>query len=364
MKHKILLLALSCCFSVVDAQTFSSSGSVPIPDGGVACGDYGATALSPLAVTAAGTITNPAAVMINININHSYVGDLLVRIIAPDATSCILMHHIGATICDGSGATLPGSNTLRFNSTYTTPLPTSLSTVPAGNYAPSGSTAFPAVGNLATFLTGKSINGMWTLSVMDHFGSFTGTIVGWNLVFNTTALPLNLLSFTGTSTKNGYNELEWQTSAEQQTASFHLERSYDGSHFNKVASVAAVGSGDQTYRQRDVTGIRSTAYYRLKMNDLNGTYTYSKTVRIAECNVINGQASLSPIPATTSMKLWTGNAVNLVGTEAKIIDAMGKLTMAVAVTSSEQVIDISKMPAGFYMVRLANGESIKFNKVD
>ncbi|MFA6149699.1 MAG: proprotein convertase P-domain-containing protein [Chitinophagaceae bacterium] len=365
MKIKLLTLLLLSLGYITNAQTYSSSGVVTIADGTGACGATGAPALSTLTVSATGTISTPDDVTINVNINHDYVGDLAVALVAPDLSTCILLNHIGATTCDGFSGALDGANTLSFNSSYTTPVPTTTNPVPAGNYAPTASVAFPAVGDLGTFLLGKSVNGNWSLRVVDHFGSFTGSIISWNMVLGATALPLDLLSFTGRiNSNNGYNEFEWKTGVEKLTHSFELERSNNGSNFIKAGTIMAVGTGNNTYTYKDIYTTSGNVYYRLKMIDIDGTSGFSNTIRLNNSEISSKIARIFPNPAKANLELIIENDIDLLGTQAQLIDMTGRTVLVIEIKEPNQQLDIKNLTPGLYSIRLANGEIIKFKKVD
>ncbi|MEM1216962.1 MAG: HYR domain-containing protein, partial [Bacteroidota bacterium] len=88
-------------------------------------------------------------------------------------------------------------------------------------------------------------------------------------------LPLDLLSFTGEA-RHKINLLAWTTANEEDFNHFEVERSPDGNAWNFIGEVPRSspreGPGERAYVFED-EGI--SAYYRLKMVDLDGTFTYS-----------------------------------------------------------------------------------------
>lgn len=95
-------------------------------------------------------------------------------------------------------------------------------------------------------------------------------------------LPLSLIDFTGTPTANG-TLLKWQTTSEINTKSFEIEWSDDGQHFKKIAIQKAAGNSNIELRYNYLHTERQNGYnyYRLKMMDLDGQFTYSKVIRIS-----------------------------------------------------------------------------------
>lgn len=94
-----------------------------------------------------------------------------------------------------------------------------------------------------------------------------------------TVLPVALLDFTGVG-NSGFNQLDWKVAQEQDLSRYELERSTDGSNYTKVATVSSQNQTAQTtYRHKDYTTLFET-YYRLKIINIDGSYTYSSVVFI------------------------------------------------------------------------------------
>lgn len=95
------------------------------------------------------------------------------------------------------------------------------------------------------------------------------------------ALPLTLGDFTATR-KNNAVELNWQTFSEQNTSHFEVEKSEDGIRYNTIGTVTAAGNSSvkREYQFTDWQPSASTAFYRLKMTDLDLSYQYSRIVAV------------------------------------------------------------------------------------
>ncbi len=101
---------------------------------------------------------------------------------------------------------------------------------------------------------------------------------------SSTALPIELLSFSAKSGNNKTVNLTWKTASERNNSHFILERSGDNQQFEAIKQVK--GSGTSTSVQNyqftdDVENlVRNVLYYRLQQVDFDGTTTYSKTVSV------------------------------------------------------------------------------------
>lgn len=106
-------------------------------------------------------------------------------------------------------------------------------------------------------------------------------------------LSTKLLSFTG-QLQNNYTTVRWATENEEANTVFEIERSNDGTHFNKVGSVnnRAAGSGT-VYSFSDPTAVAGTAYYRLKTHE-SGNYSYSRIVMVSNKLEFNIHSLVNP----------------------------------------------------------------------
>lgn len=123
--------------------------------------------------------------------------------------------------------------------------------------------------------TGSGISGSITsaLSEPPPFGIES-------LAFGTTStnnkLPVELAKFTAIP-KDRSIDLKWQTLSEIDFSHFVIERSADGSNFERLTSMMSVGSTNAStnYSYNDPSPFNGWNYYRLKMVDLDGSYEYS-----------------------------------------------------------------------------------------
>jgi hypothetical protein len=173
------------------------------------------------------------------------------------------------------------------------------------------------------------------------------------------ALPQNLLAFTASKGDNKVI-LNFTTTNELKVASFDVERSADGSSFTKIGTVTGEGATAE-YTYIDAHPLPSVNYYRLKMIDQSGSYSYSKMVTIRYDK--NGSIAIFPNPAkevlTVQLHLPAG-AISL-----QIIDRMGRrvktMTLQSSGSSLSTAIDLSGLAAGQYYLH-AGSENISFIK--
>ncbi|HWB94867.1 MAG TPA: FG-GAP-like repeat-containing protein, partial [Puia sp.] len=116
-------------------------------------------------------------------------------------------------------------------------------------------------------------------------------------------LPLHLISLTGHSSAGQQIQLNWQTVNEVNTASFEIEHAPDGAHFTGLGAVTAAdnNSGESDYSYTDTHSRIGENYYRLRMVDIDGRYTYSP---IVEVTLTGRQSGLSPYPNPASGSVY------------------------------------------------------------
>ena len=173
-------------------------------------------------------------------------------------------------------------------------------------------------------------------------------------------LPLTLINFTGSKTSNG-NLIQWQTANEINTSSFELERQWGVSNgqWVKISRQAAMGSGANGYSYVDADKLDGTILYRLKMIDVDGRFTYSNIIKLT--NQLSNQSTVYPNPVTDNATLQIGDR-KLLNTRANMIDANGRIIKTILIKNSFEIIDMSGLPSGLYMLKMANGSSLKIIK--
>lgn len=157
------------------------------------------------------------------------------------------------------------------------------------------------------------------------------------------ALPVQLESFTVSGTNCGAT-LNWKVATESNMAGYEVEMSLDGIAFNKTTFVTAKGSN--TLYKADVNNIISgTRYFRLKMIDKDGTFTYSN---IASAKIDCGQRSISIYPNPVVDKI----NINIIAFSGKITgrlyNSTGQLVSTVVLNNGNNKIDITPLPNGLY----------------
>lgn len=175
-------------------------------------------------------------------------------------------------------------------------------------------------------------------------------------------LPVTLLSYSATLQPTGKVLLNWQTSSESNTSNFVIERSTDAVNFKPIANVKAAGSshGNIDYTAIDATPLDGINYYRLLGYDIDGKMK-QLGIKAIKNSKGNEHASIYPNPATGNsiyVKLVSANTSNLY----IIADMSGKIVKTGIINSSRQPVNISQLAAGNYIMKLSDGQVIRWVK--
>lgn len=207
-------------------------------------------------------------------------------------------------------------------------------------------------------------NGLWDATlVMDLVATSNGKVVaathGKGAFISdlyTARLPLTLLSFTGTK-HDRYNELQWATGMEQNVSHFEVERSIDGSNYSSIAHVTAnnIATGS-SYSYKDLLtglGLAENVYYRLRMVDVDGQFTYSNVIILR----VNTETDLVIAnPFTSGLKItFTSKQVQTIRID--LYDVKGRWLMRRIVTVQTGINDLEwnntqYLSAGNYILQL------------
>jgi hypothetical protein len=205
-----------------------------------------------------------------------------------------------------------------------------------------------------------------TMRQAEAFGSnyvLQGTVTSFSTFFFSSAtlitLPVNLVSFNG-ELQGGATLLNWRTASEQQTANFEIERSLNGTTFEKIGSVAAAGSStnaiDYDYTDKEAGSQPSLIiYYRLKIVDIDGNFKYSDIVSVSLASIA-GKVAVTPNPTDKVAKV-TLTAANAGVAKWNIADNSGRVLLQ----GNNQVqggnntfnINVANLAAGLYYLNVS-----------
>lgn len=198
-------------------------------------------------------------------------------------------------------------------------------------------------------------------------GSGTDPSVAIDDIRITTVVPLslNLVDFYSKPSESA-TELHWKSMNETDFSHYDLERSEDGKIFSKIARIEGKGSPNvaSSYRQNDVKISNKIVYYRLKMVDLNGEFSYSKIIDVDP----NAQKTNSISIIHTEI---TQNQLDIILLSNKrdyvtysLYNSLGKLIFSskkeeINVGKNYSTMNLSDLETGIYILKATiSGENI------
>jgi hypothetical protein len=182
-------------------------------------------------------------------------------------------------------------------------------------------------------------------------------------------LPVELTSFTGTSSANGII-LNWSTASEINNHGFEIEKSTDAVNFHTIGFIQGYGttteSKDYSFADKFDYSETKTLYYRLKQVDYNGNFEYSEVIEIVINTPISYALSQNyPNPFNPSTKI-TYAVPEAAFVSIKIYDITGQ-EAAVLINEEKQpgIYELEFSAAGlssgvyFYKMTANNYSSVK-----
>jgi glucose/arabinose dehydrogenase len=173
-------------------------------------------------------------------------------------------------------------------------------------------------------------------------------------------IPLRLVQFTATAVSDGVL-LRWTTADEVNTQHFDIEYSTNAQQFTTIGSVTATRNtqaNDYRFVHPQVA-VNTPLYYRLKMVDRDGQFTYSPVVRLDA-----RQYELGTVWPTliTDKRIRIFASAHLQG--VVVSDATGKTMTRQAYTGNNNImIDAANWSAGMYFIRLYGDKGERTVKV-
>ena len=182
-------------------------------------------------------------------------------------------------------------------------------------------------------------------------------------------LPLELAWFTAKSAQSGI-DLNWEAARASGFSDFEVERSIDGRNFQTVGRVQAPSATFDTRRfVFGDTGLDAGCYYyRLKMNDLDGKFTYSP-IRSAclEDYVPEVEILGNPVIAGQPFKIRFNHWKTRQPMDITISDAGGReISQSVSESCPDAcTLDLAfpAADAGVYFLRCTDGSSTVVRKI-
>ncbi len=173
-------------------------------------------------------------------------------------------------------------------------------------------------------------------------------------------LPVTLINFIAYTQGSGVN-LQWQVTNEEGFHHYELEYSTDARTFTNLNTTNATGAGSlvKTYNYYHPNPANGKNYYRLKMVNKDGSYTYSP-VRLI--NLGKGvSVNVYPNPVHEKLQIAISNNANKSAT-IKVANVQGQVMLTKIITNFVE-IDVRTWQAGTYIVQVDDGTKTQTFKI-
>lgn len=209
-----------------------------------------------------------------------------------------------------------------------------------------------------------------TISMLGSNAVFTADFAGFSrffLVDNMVILPVNLISFTGKLNDKSEAELLWKVNQQRNFSGFEVERSSDGQSFKSIQKIPAQQGAGITfdYSFTDKSLVEGANYYRLKMVDNDGHFTYSQVIKIVYHDA-SRFVTLAANPVRDAIALDVNN-YSLMPVAAVLYNAVGAriATWQLGTRSGTILLPIGQysLSAGVYLLQVSNGNRVVTLKV-
>ncbi|NIK74839.1 hypothetical protein FHS56_002372 [Thermonema lapsum] len=181
------------------------------------------------------------------------------------------------------------------------------------------------------------------------------TSTGWAIPGAFVPLPVELYGFKASYVaKKQQVEIQWFTTKEVNTRKFLIERSGDMKQLEIVGEVEAAGESQslRSYYFVDIPWQSGTLYYRLRIEDRDGSISYSawEAVEVADSHS-SAFFSMSPNPATDiNVALRCSQEIQSV----YVYDVYGNLQLNLQIPENARtaILNVETFPKGVYIVKL------------
>ena len=184
-------------------------------------------------------------------------------------------------------------------------------------------------------------------------------------------LPVELTSFTAQITNNGIT-LKWETATEINNYSFQIERKFDNKNEWKTVGLVE-GAGNTTattkYTFTDNSLLQpGSYYYRLKQIDTDGTFSYSKEIKvdfIQPNDFVLKQNYPNPFNPSTTIEFVLGEKSFV---KLEVFNSLGEKVADLLNENKEEGsykinFYASNLPSGIYIAELRAGNRVLTEKM-
>ena len=167
-------------------------------------------------------------------------------------------------------------------------------------------------------------------------------------------LPIELLHFEALI-KAQQVELNWVTASERDINVYVIERLSDSYNWFEIGRVKSNNEHNykQNYKFIDVSPLNGISYYRLKIKEVNGLYTYSPT-RVIELKTSLPSINIYPNPSQAYFFITSSDEIS--NLKYQVYDVIGKQIQlnAEVVNANQLKLSTASLAKGLYFISIQN----------
>jgi hypothetical protein len=159
------------------------------------------------------------------------------------------------------------------------------------------------------------------------------------------------IDFTATPNESNRVVLKWDTDSASAMEGdyFVIERSPDETHYETIG-VVRIAAGTEHYEVTDGAAPNGSDYYRIKYTARTGAPVYSKTMQLSLSGAVDFK--FYPNPVDKLFIVRTEHTIDL-----QVIDAAGVIRLSKRLQAGIQVVNVSTLEKGVYILRVTDKES-------
>jgi len=147
----------------------------------------------------------------------------------------------------------------------------------------------------------------------------------------------------------GKVSLQWNVDHVADGDYFIIERATDGDHFETIGAMRKERNTDH-YELTDIAPPNGTDLYRIRYIDQDGGLLYSKTAQVSLSGLVDFKFYANPVDKLLIIR--TAHTVDI-----QVIDAFAVIRLTRHLNAGIQIINISSLERGMYVLRVADKES-------
>ena len=157
------------------------------------------------------------------------------------------------------------------------------------------------------------------------------------------------IDFSAVVNDPGKVSLQWKVDHAGEGDYFIIERATEGNPYETIGAMRKEGNSDH-YELTDMAPPNGTDLYRIRYTAQDGRIVFSKVLQVSLSGLVDFK--FYPNPVDKLLIIRTAHMVDI-----EVIDAFGAIRLTRRLTAGIQVINISSLEKGVYVLRVADKES-------